>query len=143
MDALPLTALQKRSDQTNTDQAPTATLLGGAVLQQWHHNPLDLLPTDTHHTAAHPAVLLGEGGGGDGEGGDPEDPEEPEGLGEPLGVPDGLAASVMGVKPAVAGVGGPGGVVQLPAWKKYWDGQPLQKESPCLLIHSDAYWKGF
>ena len=107
MDAAAFTALQKR----------TATILTGAFLRQW---PAALLRNSVD---THPAVLLGEGGGGEGEGGGGEGeggdalelPEEPEGLGDPLGDPDGLAASVMGVKPAITGVAGPGGVVQFPA----------------------------
>jgi len=62
-------------------------------------------------------VLLGEGegGGGDAEG-LLEDEEELEGEELPR-EPEGLAAFTMGVKPAITGVGGPGGVVQLPACK--------------------------
>ncbi len=58
----------------------------------------------------------GEDGGGDGE--DPLDPEElpDDPLGEPLGALAGAPeASTIGVKPAISGIGGPGGVVQLPA----------------------------
>ena len=107
-------------------------------------------------SAAHPAVLLVEGGGGElgggelgggelgggedgggedgggeeggGDGEDPLDPEEldpeelpDEPLGEPLGALAGAPeASTIGVKPAINGIGGPGGVVQLPAYQNDW-----------------------